>query len=86
MSFLGLKLLLKIDSQLCQAFPNKKMQPFGGASIILVGDLSQFLPISNIPMYASCSSTIALWYTFTISVTLDTIFCQQGDSPTQQEF
>lgn len=62
------------------------MQPFGGASIILVGDLSQFLPISNIPMYASCSSTIALWYTFTISVTLDTIFCQQGDSPTQQEF
>ena len=39
MSFLGPKLLLKTNNHLRQAFPQKQHEPFGGISIILVGDL-----------------------------------------------
>ena len=38
-SFIGKILLIKIDSRLHQAFPENANIPFGGRSIILVGDL-----------------------------------------------
>ncbi|XP_059064701.1 uncharacterized protein LOC131856793 [Cryptomeria japonica] len=86
MSFLGPKLLLKIDSCLRQAFPDKQHEPFGGLSIILVGDLGQLPPVMDKPAYASHSTTLNLCRSFTIVVTLHTIFRQQGSSVKQQQF
>lgn len=74
MSFLGPKLLLKIDNRLRQAFPHKQHKPFGGISIILVCDLGQLPPVMNKPLYASHSTTLALWWSFQTVVTLDTSF------------
>ena len=78
MSFLGPKLFIQIDSRLREAFPDKKTSPFGGRSIILVGDLGQLLPIKDNPLYASNTAGKVLWKNFNIVVTLDIIFRQQG--------
>ncbi|XP_057815498.2 uncharacterized protein LOC131029117 [Cryptomeria japonica] len=86
MSFLGPKLLLKIDNRLRQAFPNKQHDNFGGVSMILVGDLAQLPPVMDKPIYASHSTGLSLWHSFTIVITLDTIFRQQGASIRQQQF
>ncbi|XP_057854335.2 ATP-dependent DNA helicase pfh1-like [Cryptomeria japonica] len=86
MSFLGPKLLLKIDSCLRQAFPDSQHESFGGVSIILVGDLAQLPPVMDKPIYASHSTTLSLWLSFTTVVTLDTIFRQQGASIRQHQF
>ncbi|XP_057862172.2 ATP-dependent DNA helicase PIF1-like [Cryptomeria japonica] len=86
MSFLGPKLLLKIDSRLRQAFPHRQHEPFGGVSIILVGDLRQLPPVMDKPLYASHSTALALWCSFQTVVTLDTSFRQQGASYIQQQF
>ncbi|XP_059076335.1 uncharacterized protein LOC131875721 [Cryptomeria japonica] len=44
MSFIGPKLLLRIDMRLHEAFPNRQHLPFGGISIILIGDFAQLPP------------------------------------------
>ena len=54
-SFVGPKLLLKIDSRLREAFPYQQKKCFGGAFIILVGDLAQLPPVMDKPIYASHS-------------------------------
>ncbi|XP_057864414.2 ATP-dependent DNA helicase pfh1-like [Cryptomeria japonica] len=86
MSFLGPKLLLKINSRLRQAFPHKEHEPFRGISIILVGDLGQLPPVMDKPLYASHSTTLSLWCFFQTVVTLDTSFRQQGTLDIQQQF
>ncbi|XP_059076977.1 ATP-dependent DNA helicase PIF1-like [Cryptomeria japonica] len=86
MSFLGMKLLLKIDNRLRQAFPNNQHDKFGGVSMILVGDLAQLPPVMDKPIYASHSTALSLWHSFTIVITLDTIFHQQGAFIRQQQF
>ena len=67
-------LLIKIDSRLCQAFPENATIPFGGRSIILVGDLGQLPPVMDKPVYASEGIAKELWNTFTTVVTLDIVF------------
>ena len=52
MSFIGKNLFITIDSRLCQAFLENANIPFGGRSIILVGDLGQLMPIMDKPLYA----------------------------------
>jgi len=64
MSFIGPKLLSHIDERLREAFPRQRNTPFGGCSIILVGDLSQLPPVKDIPIYAGTSHGSALWNTF----------------------
>ena len=86
MSFLGPKLSIKIDKCLREAFPQRQQEPFGGVSIVLVGDLGQLPPVFDKPIYASSSTTIMLCKTFNIVITLDTIFCQQGQSQSQHQF
>ncbi|XP_059065785.1 uncharacterized protein LOC131857361 [Cryptomeria japonica] len=86
MSFLGPKLLLKIDNRLRQAFPNNQHDSFGGVSMILVGYLAQLPLVMDKPIYASHSTALSLWHSFTIVITLDTIFRQQGASIRQQQF
>ena len=86
MSFIGPKLLIQIDSRLREAFPKNKSAPFGGRSIILVGDLGQLPPVRDKPVYAGKTTGKVLWEKFNIVVTLDTIFQQQGDDPKQSSF
>jgi ATP-dependent DNA helicase PIF1 len=74
MSFLGPRLFIQIDSRLREAFPDNKSSPFGGRSIILVGDLGQLPPVRDKPLYASNIAGKVLWNKFNIVVTLDTIF------------
>ncbi|XP_059068265.1 ATP-dependent DNA helicase pfh1-like [Cryptomeria japonica] len=85
-SFLVPKLLLRIDNRLRQALPHRQHKPFGGVSIILVGDLGQLPPMMDKPLYASHSIALALWGSFQTVVTLDTSFRQQGASYIQQQF
>jgi len=78
MSFIGRNMLMHIDSRLRQAFPHNKEVPFGGISIIFVGDLGQLRPIIERPTYACEGHAKELWNLFTNVVTLDTIFKQDG--------
>ena len=86
MSFIGPKKLTQIDARLRQAFPSKSTSPFGGCSIIILGGFGQFPPVKDIPMYAGSSIRTALWRTFDTFITLETIFRQQGNSPSQIAF
>ena len=52
MIFIGKNLLIRIDSRLHQAFQKNATIPFGGRSIILVGDLGQLPPVMDKPVYA----------------------------------
>ena len=61
MSFIGPSLFIQIDSRLHEAFPKNKSTPFGGRSIILVGDLGQFPPVRDKPMYAGKTTGKVLW-------------------------
>lgn len=45
-------MLATIDIRLRQAFPEHKHEPFGGQSVILVGDFGQLPPVCDLPMYA----------------------------------
>ena len=70
MSFIGPKMLTQIDARLHQAFPLQSTIPFGGCSIILLGDFGQLPPVKDIPMYAGSSVGTALWCTFDTFITL----------------
>lgn len=86
MSFIGPNLLLKIDSRLREAFSRTHHLYFGGVSIILIGDLAQLPPVMDKIIYVSHSNAKLLWEQFTTVVTLQTMFLQQGDDPTQTHF
>jgi hypothetical protein len=86
MSFIGRNLLTQIDARLRQAYSENSIVPFGGRSIILVGDLGQLPPIMDRPTYACEGHAKELWNLFTIVVTLDTMFRQDGQSNDQNIF
>ena len=86
MSFIGLKLLLKIDSRLRQAFSYKSNLCFGGVSIVLVRDLAQLPPVMDRPIYSARAGARLLWEKFTTVVTLEMLYRQQGDSDQQVQF
>ena len=86
MSFIGPKILTQIDARLHQDFPSHCTIPFGGCSIILLGDFGKLPPVKEIPMYAGSSIGTALWRTFNTFITLKMIFQQQGNNPSQTAF
>jgi hypothetical protein len=61
MSFIRPRLFIQIDSRLREAFPENKSSPFGGRSIILVGDLGQLPPAKDKPLYAGNTIGKVLW-------------------------
>lgn len=86
MSFIGRKLLTHIDVRLRQAFLENSNVPFGGRSIILVGDLGQLPPIMDKQAYASDGPAKELWKTFRTIVTLEIVFREDGQSNDQKRF
>ena len=86
MSFIGPKMLTQIDARLRQSFPLKSTIPFGGCSIILLGDFGQLPPVKYIPMYAVSSIGTTLWHTFDTFIMLETIFRQARNSASQTAF
>ena len=78
LSFIGPKLLLKIDNRLLQAFPQNQQICFGGISVILVADLTQLPHVMDKPLYTSHSIAKTLWEQFKTIITLDEVF-RQGD-------
>ena len=76
MSFIGPKMLTQIDARLRKAFPSHCTIPFGGCSIIRLGDLGQLSLVKDIPMYVGASVGTALWRTFDTFIMLKTIFQQ----------
>ena len=68
------KLLIKIDSRLRQSFPENANIPFGGRSIILVGDLGQLSLVMDNHVYALERIAKDFWNTFTMVVSLDCVF------------
>ena len=86
MRFIGPKMLTQIDARLREAFPSNCTIPFGGCSIILCSDFGQFPHVKDIPMYARSSIGTSLWCIFDTFITLETIFRQQGNIPSQAYF
>ena len=58
MSFIGPKLLLKIDIRLNEAFPNHQYTHILGRSIILTGDFAQLPPVLDKPLYIAHSEAL----------------------------
>ena len=86
MSFIGPKLMEKIDKRLREAFPCESNIPFGGWSMILIGNLGQLPPVKDTPMYASTSYGGTLWHSFNTVITLKKIYRQNGDDEAQVKF
>ncbi|CAG8641197.1 7999_t:CDS:2 [Cetraspora pellucida] len=92
-SMIGCCMLALIDMRLCQAFPEKQNQPFGGRSIILVSDFGQLPPVLDLPMYVQnlshdplSNDGITAYRQFQEVYRLDIIQCQAGDSEEQCHF
>lgn len=86
MSFIGPKLLLKIDSRLRETFPYKTHLYFGGLPMVFFGYLAKLPPIMDMPIYTSCVGAQLLWENFTIVATLEMLYHKQRDSGQQMHF
>ena len=64
----------------------KNSVPFGGISLILVGDIGQLPPVQDKPLYIGNTAGRVLWKDIRNVSTLDTIFCQRGTDPNQVNF
>ena len=93
-SMLGRVAMGRIDHRLRQIFPNGKEQPFGGLSVILVGDFGQLPPVLDTPLYQTAMTSgqhttsilsnlgAAAYLSFTESVTLQQVM-RQADTDEQ---
>ena len=54
-SMVGARLLAAVDARLRQAHPAHSDQPFGGMSVVLVGDFGQLPPVGDAPMFSTSS-------------------------------
>ncbi|KAM4056434.1 PIF1-like helicase [Hirsutella rhossiliensis] len=89
-SMLGLEQLARIDSRLRQAFPQRKVEFFGGVSVLLVGDFFQLPPVRQKPLYSTRTGLSSLerkgqvaYRLFDRTVFLITVQRQVGDDQAQ---
>ena len=91
-SMIGANTLSRIHERLAVAFPRYANIPFGGRSIILMGDFAQLPPIGEVPMYATPGTFskiptvrgITLYRQFDRFVRLRTNMRQGGDDQDRQ--
>lgn len=50
-SMISTIMLYQIDARLREAFPENQKQPFGGISVVLMGDFAQLVPVTGKPLY-----------------------------------
>ena len=50
-SMIGAVTLYQIHKRLCEAFPKKANKPFGGMSMLMMGDFAQLPPVGLKPMF-----------------------------------
>lgn len=80
---LGQRMIAWVDRRLCQATGHQD-KPFGGLSIILVGDLGQLPPVGDWPLYAPEGTGThghTLYHLFTTVVILEQVMRQAGNDP-----
>eukprot|EP01018_Ginkgo_biloba_P035772 Gb_33711 [translate_table: standard] len=61
------------NSRLLEAFPHCSHLPFGGRSMILLGDLAQLPPVMEKPLYTATNVAKILWLQFDHVVTLEIV-------------
>jgi ATP-dependent DNA helicase PIF1 len=89
-SMIGRTMAGKMDSQLQQIITDEVM---GGIGVLLFGDFAQLPPVGDSPLYSSKVPLKPLsiagkdvYLSFNLSITLQRIFCQQGDDLISQHF
>ncbi|PKB92211.1 hypothetical protein RhiirA5_387844, partial [Rhizophagus irregularis] len=88
----GRRMFALIDMRLRQAFPEYNNEPFGGRSVIMLGDFGQLPPVRDLPMYASTKrdelsdSGFAAYKQFKEAYKLNVVQRQLGNSKKQQDF
>ncbi|KAJ7347558.1 hypothetical protein DFH08DRAFT_699376, partial [Mycena albidolilacea] len=84
------------DRRLRQAFPSAADDILGGLPALVFGEFFQLPPIGDTPLYSDkpivgrraglSTEGCAVFESFTQSVTLQKVFCQEGDNPEQVQF
>ncbi|GBC46555.2 ATP-dependent DNA helicase PIF1-like [Rhizophagus irregularis DAOM 181602=DAOM 197198] len=92
-SILDHRMLFVVDSHLRAAFPEHRNQPFGGRSVILVGDFGQLLLVIDEPIYSKkprhdslSNDGMNVYNQFREVYWLDAVCHQSGNSPEQRLF
>ncbi|XP_028394466.1 uncharacterized protein LOC114518659 [Dendronephthya gigantea] len=86
MSMIGHKMLSWLDNRL-RAGTGKEDVPFGGMSIILMGDFGQLPPVGDRPMYIAGNGSVisdhghSMYLTFDYVVILEQVMRQIGEDP-----
>ncbi|XP_028413092.1 ATP-dependent DNA helicase pfh1-like [Dendronephthya gigantea] len=86
MSMIGHKMLSWLDNRL-RAGTGKEDVPFGGMSVILMGDFGQLPPVGDRPMYIAGNGSVisdhghSMYLTFDHVVILEQVMRQIGEDP-----
>ena len=59
-SMISQVMLYQISMRLREAFPEKKKQPFGGISVVMMGDFAQLVPVTGKPLYDVRTSLVLI--------------------------
>ena len=87
-SMLGQNMMAWVDKQLRQATTHLDI-PFGGISVILIGDFAQFHPVGDRPLFApegTGSHGHTMYHLFTKVVIFDQVIRQSGTSIESKQF
>lgn len=92
-SMVGPSTLARVDQQLQLIFPTHRDQPFGGQSVLFVGDFGQLPPVGEPALFSSRPSLnqehiwgMALYPSFTESITLDVVMRQNSSDTSAVQF